>query len=236
MNSFFKFFRQNRPSIPENLEEWPESWKKIEYKKYPRMPSVKLPEPNLGDMTLGSAISRRESALNFSQNSISLEELSSILFFGAGITRRGKDENFHHRAHPSSGMRYPIEIYILALNIRGTENGIYHYNVLDHSLEYLEACDKSVSGLLFNSKLARNAATILIFTMVHNRSRVKYGNQGFKLGLIESGHIGENIYLASSALGIKCRAFGGMKYDAAAELLDIDRKFEEPFYALALGK
>ena len=54
--------------------------------------------------------------------------------------------------------------------------------------------------------------------------------------LQESGHIGQNIYLVSEALGLKCCALAGTKDENLEKLIDIDGITESVVYALAVGK
>jgi len=64
---------------------------------------------------------------------------------------------------------------------------------------------------------------------------------GLKAGLYryilqEAGHIGQDAYLVSEALGMKCCALGGTRDENLEKLIDIDGVTESVVYALALGK
>ena len=48
------------------------------------------------------------------------------------------------RAYPSGGARFPLEIYVFLFKCKDLVSGIYHYNVLDHSLEKI--LDENVFG------------------------------------------------------------------------------------------
>jgi len=41
------------------------------------------------------------------------------------------------RFYPSAGARYPLEIYPIIFSSSDLEQGIYHYNSRDHSLELI---------------------------------------------------------------------------------------------------
>ena len=43
------------------------------------------------------------------------------------------------RVVPSAGALYPIEMYLVALNIEGLEVGLYHYHPKDRLLDLLRA-------------------------------------------------------------------------------------------------
>ena len=239
MDPLFEFFNRGARAVPEDRADWPESWKwkKIEYKKYPRMPQIKLPKAELPSVTLNDAILNRKSSRDFLAVPLTTAELSALIFFGAGITKENRDINFSHRAHPSGGARYPIELYPLIMNVKDLDEGIYHYNILDNSLEFLLKADREAIAGLSRFDFVRDAGALFIFTMIPSRSTIKYGNAGYKMGLIEAGHIAQNIYLAASALQLKCLALGGMaNLELANDLLDIDGNKEIAFYSAALGR
>ncbi len=64
---------------------------------------------------------------------------------------------------------------------------------------------------------------------------IKYKERGYRYILFEAGHLGQNIYLVSKALGLKCCAIGGFDDDKFHELLDIDGDNEAVLYAFAMG-
>lgn len=236
LHSLFKFFNSDRPYIPANQDEWPDAWKKVEYKVYSRMPKIKLPKPSIGDIAFEEVILKRKSEREFSQGFLNQNELSSLLFFGGGIIRGNENSEYAKRAYPSGGARYPIETYLILRRAENIKPGIYHYNVLDHALEFLIEEESEMTGKLFPYEFAQNAAVVFIFTFMPARSVKKYGNLALKIGLIEAGHLAENIYLVSIALDLKCSALGAIRENIACSLLDIDGMEEIPFYALACGK
>jgi SagB-type dehydrogenase family enzyme len=65
---------------------------------------------------------------------------------------------------------------------------------------------------------------------------MKYGNFAFKLGLIEAGHLAQNLYLMSAEQNLKCCALGGFNEKIIHKLLDIDGATEIAFYAFVAGK
>lgn len=79
-------------------------------------------------------------------------------------------------------------------------------------------------------------AVFFLMTAVFHRNQVKYGERGYRYILIETGHIGQNLYLVSEAAGIKCRALGGTRDENIEKLLDIDGIGESVVYAVAVGK
>ena len=64
----------------------------------------------------------------------------------------------------------------------------------------------------------------------------KYGKLGYRYILLEAGHIGQNMYLVSEALGLKCCALGGTRDENLEKLIDIDGVTEAVVYGFAVGR
>ena len=116
--------------------------------------------------------------------------------------------------------------------------GLYHYNVKDHALDVLwdrEFSDDDI-GQIFTYPWVRDAAIGIVMTAVFSRNQSKYGERGYRYILLEAGHIGQNIYLVSEALGLKCCALGGTRDENLEKLIDIDGVTESVVYGFAVGK
>lgn len=204
-------------------------------KKYNRLKSIFLPEfPNRKD-DLRNLLIKRASYRKFSKKPISLQQLSEILYYSAGLLREFKGRN--HFFYPSAGGKYPIEIYPLVLYGNELRNGLYHYNPMEHSLDILLTPLKKedTSSIWIGQKWFRKAAVVLILTAVYHRTTDKYGQKGLPFPFIEAGHIGQNIYLLAESLGIGCCAIGQLKEKQLCRLLDINSFEEYPIYYIALG-
>lgn len=143
------------------------------------------------------------------------------------------------RAQASGGARYPIEVYPLVLRSgEGLPAGLYHYNVKLHALETLwdKSFTKEELKDYFVYEWTADASVVFLMTAVFWRNQMKYGERGYRYVLIEAGHIGQNLYLVSEALGLKCCALGGTKDERVEELLDIDGVNESLVYAVAVGE
>ncbi len=218
--------------IPKDDREWPEEWKHVAYKTYPRLPKIKLPEaaPH-GD--IAELIATRRSSRKLSGDPLSLSACSALLKYAAGET----DEDGLHRAQPSGGTRYPIELYPLVFRGGEIPSGVYHYNVKDHALDVLAERSFSQSDIasLTSYEWVQNASALLVMTAVFGRNQIKYGDRGYRYVLFEAGHIGQNAYLVSRALGLKCCSLTGFKDRLLEGILDIDGITESALYAIAIG-
>ena len=234
---FFEFFKKNRPEIDLDPTKWPCPWRRenVRWKLYRRSPAIKLPKPELGKITLEKALTSRMSRREFSDKSVDISDLGAVLGWSAGFI--GKDPNpaLSRRPYPSGGAAYPVELYLLAFNVVGADAGAYHYNNVDHSLENIIHADVGALKQSFHYDFVKKAAAVIVFSFIKERSFVKYGNLSFKFGLIEAGHLGQNIYLVSEALGIGCSAIGAMQDEILHRELDLVAERETVFYAIALG-
>ena len=115
--------------------------------------------------------------------------------------------------------------------------GLYHYNVKEHALDVLtqQTFTASDIGNLFVYEWIQKASCALVMTAVFGRNQVKYGERGYRYMLLEAGHIGQNVYLVSNALGVKCCGMGGTRDENLEKLIDIDGTTEAVVYALILG-
>ncbi len=247
MDPFFDYFNQERPEINSDDSKWPAEWKKIEFKNYPRFPKIKLPKPRLEPVNLKDVITQRSSERTFLKKPFYIRQISNLFFYSCGIVKRKKEINKSHRAYPSGGRRYPVELYLAIFsqdeiepNKNTLKSGLYHYNVLTHTLEEIlnekrfPAWEEKLKNTL-HYDFAKKAGGIILMTCVKHRASIKYGNLAYKFALLEAGHIAQNIYLLSRTNGIGGCSLGAVNEKVIHELLDIDGTGECMLYALAIG-
>jgi SagB-type dehydrogenase family enzyme len=230
----------DRNLIP--YEKWKESWKRIYYKEYPRFNQqpLNLSNINLTKKSFISVLSNRLSQREYTSKKITFDELSALLYYSAGINNKRDQYNLPKRYFPSGGMRFPSEIYLLVNNkkVIGLNRCSYHYNVKRNCLEEMFSI-KNYQKLIHSIQAqswVRNSSLIICISAVFNRSRVKYGERGYRYCLIETGHIGQNFYLLSSALGLKCCSLGGFSDYKINEELELNGDSESVLYMFAIGK
>jgi len=207
------------------------------FKEYPSAPTIKLPEPKpLGKMSLEEALQRRRSIRDYSQAPLSLEELSLLLHLADGITLWQYGIGF--RTAPSAGALYPIEIYPVVNRVEGLKPGVYHYNVRLHALELLKEGEFGAEMVQYcaGQEMPKTAALTLILTAIFQRTRWKYRERAYRYVLLEGGHIGQNVYLAATAMGMGACAIGAFLDDHINRLIGVDGKEEAVIYVLTVGK
>lgn len=197
-------------------------------KEYPRMSKIKLPDPIDQGVTLMQALERRRSNHQITHEPLSLEALSYILN-SLGFNNTGS------RTYPSGGGLYPVETYLLSRRVDGLGMAAYHYHAPTHSLEHLWEIPEKLEMFGTINAWAEDARAILIFTGSWYKSIYNYGDFSYLLGLIETGHIGQNILLAAAAQDIPACPLGGFNDDVVTKLLDLNPSTEQPIYVVALA-
>jgi len=194
---------------------------------------IRLPEPRYySDTSIEQAIQHRRSVREYTEGSISLKEVSQILWAAQGIIGEKV-----RRAAPSAGATYPLETYLVAEKVDGLTPGIYHYLPREHSLE--RVCSGRHAGTLSDAALGqdcvRDAAANIVFTAVYNRTTHRYGERGIRYVHMEAGHASENMYLQCESMGLGTVAVGAFNDAKVKELLAL-KKEEEPVYIMPVGK
>lgn len=214
------------------------------YRCYPDAFKIKLPPATLkSKKSFEEVVLTRRSTRNFGLQPLSLEKLSALLHFTYGITGEfsfdfDAQSKQALRAAPSAGALYPLEIFPMVLNVNDVEKGIYHYQVLDHSLECLikEDFSSKVSALFTEQQFLEKAAVVFIIAAIFKRASLKYKERGYRFVLLDAGHLAQNFYLTANAYDLGAVAVGGFYERELEELLEIDGVEESMIYALAAGE
>ena len=207
----------------------------------------------LGQMPLIEAIRKRRSRREYTDESLSLNELSFLLWATQGVDLEAtksyrewlagligwsvRDIPTLMRTVPSGGACHPFETYLVVNNVEGLTPGIYRYLSVEHKLLFLEggpSFETKASGSL-PPMLARSAV-VFIWTAIPYRSEWRYTIVAPKLIAQESGHICQNLYLACEAIGAGTCAVGAYDQKKMDELLGVDGEEEFTIYVAPVGK
>ncbi len=188
---------------------------------------IKLPQPKTkGEISLEESIARRRSVRSFIRKDLSLEQIGQILWAAQGIT----DAKTGHRASPSAGGLYPMEIYAV------TKDGMYHYVCQGHLLEVLTHKDlrPGLSGAALRQGSVKEAALDVVICAVYDRVTLRYGERGKMYVDIEAGHIAQNIHLQAVALGLDSVPIGAFDEGSVKSVLDLPDG-QVPLYIIPVG-
>lgn len=229
--------RKGHPPIASDESRWPDEWRTTYYKEYKRFPHIKLLEP-MAIQFDATTFTTRRSQRDFSKDKqLTQEIISTFLYYSCGERSQQPDVRTS-RTYPSGGARFPIEIYPVILRQQdGIDSGLYHYSFKNHALEavWQRTFSNEDIDALFTYPWTKKASMVIVMTSVFWRSQNKYGERGYRYILIESGHIGQNMYLVGNALNLKVCALGGTRDGEIEKLIDIDSSTESVTYAVAIG-
>lgn len=218
--------------------------------KLPQPPLVKEPMTdrafalprNFQDLDIKSdfidIITERKSSRVYTQETISLLQLSFLLWATQGIKDiRGKSYATL-RTVPSGGARHAFETYLLVQNVEGLQSGAYHYLPLNHALEFLHPVDdlpSVISDSLMGQSWARKANVVFYWSFVPYRAEWRYGIWAHRVVLIDAGHVGQNLYLACAALGLGTCAVAAFDMELCDRVFGLDGKEEYTIYTFPVG-
>jgi len=242
---FYDLYHQNAKQYSHELaslkpgpsSSWPEEWKTIHFKKYMRFPVIPLPVVKDIPDTLSKVILARSSRRDF-LNTLTLSDLSSLLYYGLGEVHNAELGGKGTRAYASGGALYPLEGYVLLFKeMEGLEPGVYHYNVNTHDLSFIykKKIDKELFEKMVIYDFSHNAHFAILLTAVIGRSYPKYKEHAYRFALIEAGEISQNLALVSAALDVDSVSIGVLSSDIVEELLDIDGTDELFLHSLFFG-
>lgn len=230
---------EKSPNISPDPEDWPKSWKTVEYKEYRRLQSFKLPKPEALEKSLSEILSSRVSGRTFvKEKEVSLQELSNFLYWTVGQKNEYlKREKIYRRMYPSGGARYPLEIYFAFVGNNQVPKGVYHYNVRRHIIERL-AGEKSFDLLksLPTYPFARDAQLTFFISGFFERNMRKYKERGYRFVNLEAGIVLENFYLVATSLGLGVCGLGVPNDEEVQNILDLDIKKEFILTCCVVGK
>jgi SagB-type dehydrogenase family enzyme len=192
-----------------------------------------LPTPRyVGQTSVEQALQTRRSVRAYSLEPLTLAEVSQLLWAAQGFTHPDG-----LRTAPSAGALYPLDIYVLAGNIKGLPAGIYHYQPREHMLTLIDAGDKRQN--LFEAALeqspVKDAAIVFVISAVYERTTGKYGSRGIRYVHMEVGHAAQNIYLQAEALNLGTVFIGAFYEDEVKAVLQMSEE-EIPLGLMPVGR
>ena len=206
----------------------------VETKSLPKPDGAVLQKRGLFDCLKG-----RRSRRRWTQQWLSQEELSFLLWATQGVEEVLGDGYATIRTVPSGGARHPFETYLVVNRVEGLLPGVYRYLPLTHSVAFLfgdAALREGVLGATFGQKFVADAAVVFFWSCVPYRGEWRYTVAAHKVMLLDAGHVCQNLYLACEAIGCGTCAIGAYDQEAVDALLRLDGDEEFVVYLAPVGK
>lgn len=177
-------------------------------------------------------LKKRKSTRHFDKGQLSLQKISGIL--KAAYSFEGK-----HWSVASGGGLYPLDIYlIVSCDDQAIPPGIYKWNPIKHHLVGLSSVRPGVwMTKIFDSRtLCENVSCVVCVAAKFSLSTNKYSNRGYRLAVLEAGHIAQNIYLFCAEQNIGVVECCGFNDQILSEKLSLKYPDEAVVTTLFLGK
>lgn len=208
-------------------------------------PFVALPEPrseaSADSPSFPDVMLARRTARRFANKPISAVELSTLLYFGWGMTATVPNplgDVFVRKSSPSGGSLHPIEVYPIVLNVDGVESGAYHYSVRRHGLERLSLDDPKswIVAACGDQAWVAEAAVVFLCTAFLPRTAWKYDfSRVLRAVISEIGYTGQAAFLAATWLGLGAFTTAALRDEMFEKVLGLDFRKEPPFSVTGAG-
>ena len=202
---------------------------------------AEIPLPAPAGSTLLELLAQRHSCRDFAPTEMSLDDASALLAASYGALAPARFDGqtpFLRRTVPSAGGLFPLEVYVFTQRVRELEDGLYHYDVVAHTLRQLrnENLWRTLEPMFYTYPFMKEANLVFAIAAVFMRIQKKYGPRGYRYTLIEAGHVAQNISLRAIELGLATLCMGGFVDSALNKLLALQPKEEGVVYTIAVGQ
>lgn len=235
-------------------------WNMTKYEHVPKSPQdLGLPQPSLelpidpaaeliplpkpvevtkNELDLWQAIEQRTTVRNYSDQALTLEELSLLLWYTQGVKRVSK-RPVTLRTVPSAGARHAFETYLLVNKVKGLAAGLYRYAAIDHALVVLDLApdvNARLTAACEDQSQVANSAVTFAWGAVIERMVWRYPERGYRYILLDAGHVCQNLYLAAETLGCGVCAIAAYDDDLTNQVFGLDGESQFIVYLASLGK
>jgi SagB-type dehydrogenase family enzyme len=197
----------------------------------------------VGNAPLAKVINQRRSRREYTNDSLSNEELSFLLWSTQGISKIEKDAEgkitHHFRTVPSGGAKHPFETYLIINRVEGIKPGLYRFLPVEHKLLVIhetEDLPQKIVNACYGQKHPGEAAVVFIWSVIPFRTEWHYGHIAHKLIAIDAGHLCQNLYLSAESIGAGTCAMLGYNQNKLDKLIEVDGEDEFAFYLAPVGK
>lgn len=240
---FLKGYRQNDPCMEAFESDQERKLLQPPLVKAPMTPEPHIPLPRNFDhlpmeKSLLETLRDRHSARVYTQEDLTLEQLSFLLWATQGIKQLRGKSYATLRTVPSGGARHEFETYLLISHVSGLQPGAYHYLPMEHALELLhpvEDLSSAVADTLCGQVWAAKASVIFYWAIVPYRAEWRYGIYAHRPALLDAGHVGQNLYLACTGLGLGTCGIAAFSHEACCQLFGLDGEEEYVVYTAPVG-
>lgn len=172
--------------------------------------TIILPKPQItGGKPLMNALSARKSTREFSNEELSPQVLSNLLWAAFGINRPESGK----RTAPSASNWQEIDIYV------ATKNGVYVYDAKTNSLKIVVEGD--LRGDFGRQAFVKTAPIVLAYIADFSRmGRASETDKNF-YSAVDTGFISQNVYLYCASEGLNTVVLGIVDREKLSQKLNL---------------
>ncbi|MEU6934594.1 MULTISPECIES: SagB/ThcOx family dehydrogenase [unclassified Streptomyces] len=218
-------------------DQWPDEWFTYNEKVYPRLDGTPLPVPGSPPSAAGADWLERRTSTRTPLDEMTLADLAHVLWYTTHSRPADQDGPLDwHRPYPSAGGRLGCEFYVIAQNVSGLTSGVYNYQVRQHELVRLRAgLTPKVLRFLFGDGWTARTCAFVVATVSLDRLETKYGQRGYRYGLVEAGAAAQTLCLVAASASLGTCVIGGFADVPMGQLLLCTPNSELPVLAVAFG-
>lgn len=191
-------------------------------------------------LPLDDAVRRRRSAAPMSQEPIMFADVGRILSLSAGITgtvRTRSGAGLPVRATPTAGGLCSGDLFVLARRVDGLSPGIHYFHPGRNVLQLVSSdyVFEEVAAHTGYPKRVSEAAAIVLHVGAFRRNQWKYWERGYRMALLECGHMAQSVIVAASALQLVAHPIIAFVDDYFNRLVDLNGTDDAVLYLTLLG-
>ncbi|SDQ56886.1 SagB/ThcOx family dehydrogenase [Natronobacterium texcoconense] len=201
------------------------------------MTSIALPKPEpRGETSVERAIATRASRRSFASTSVSIEDISQLLWAAQGITH--VQDGVKMRAAPSAGATYPLvaSLEVPSDGCPDLEAGLYRYDPGNHGIEPVleSSIHDELTRAALDQAVVGDAPATIVLAADEERTRQRYPDHGRRYVRMEVGHVAQNVHLVCESRELNCCPVGAFSDAELADVLVLPSSLE-PLYLLPFG-
>jgi SagB-type dehydrogenase family enzyme len=211
------------------------------FKKTEGAESVSLPSHEIEMDSFYQALHARRTHRDFLEAETPLDSISKLLLTTWGVQGYVESKYFGSlplKTSPSAGARNPVEVYLMALKVKGLDAGLYHYDARVHALDRISsaATPQLARAYCADQPFVAHASALFIMTGVFARTMWRYPNpRAYRVVLLDAGHLGQTFCLTATRMGLAPFSTAALKDSLIEKHLGIDGISESVLYVTGVG-
>jgi len=187
--------------------------------------NIKLLAPTKeGGMPLMQALNERQTIRTYSDEVLTQQQLSDVLWSAVGVNR---PQNDNRRTSPTARNAQEIEVYVFM------ESGVYFYDAVKHELVLVKSGDHRKDAA--KQEFAQNAPLLLVFVANYDKFGERGNPEGNAFyGATDAGFASQNVYLYCASEGLGTVVLGMIDREKLEEVLSL--KNGKAILSQAVGK